>query len=189
MTTIKPFFFVEYCQQVHFSTRHDPKKYSQMRELTISAIEQVIPGLSHEQLKETKIPTDYLSDAQVDLTNGGTRPYSPSLHLLELADLQYNRNLPSHPGAFEVYFMGVRLFSKIQSGVWPNPVRVAERAAQAYKAYYAGKDIDEFETQVFGRRATVRDDVDVTSQSATSVATPATSAKPRTAGRNTRQKV
>jgi len=28
---------------------------------------------------------------------------------------------PFELGAFEIYFMGVRIFSKIQSRVWPDP--------------------------------------------------------------------
>ena len=92
------------------------------------------------------MPTAYLSSAQVTLNNGKTRPYEPSLHLLELGDLQYNQGRPAPMWALEVYFMGVRIFSKIQSGVWPNPVLVAKRCALAWDKYNAGEDIDEFET-------------------------------------------
>lgn len=49
-------------------------------------------------------------------------------------------------GAFEVYFMGVRLYSKIQSNKWPNTKLLGQKCKRAYDAYIAGEDIEEFET-------------------------------------------
>ena len=51
-------------------------------------------------------------------------------------------------GAMEVYFMGVRLFSKIQSKYWPNPNMVADKCVQAYQDFVDGKDITVYETLV-----------------------------------------
>ena len=51
-------------------------------------------------------------------------------------------------GALEVYFCGVRLFSKIQSKYWPNAKMVAEKAAHAYQDFIDGKDITVYETLV-----------------------------------------
>ena len=44
-------------------------------------------------------------------------------------------------GGFEVYFMGVRLFSKIQSGMWPFTPVLAQKCFIAYNDYCQMKDI------------------------------------------------
>lgn len=51
-------------------------------------------------------------------------------------------------GALEVYFMGVRLFSKLQSKYWPNASMVAEKCVRAYQDFIDGKDITVYETLV-----------------------------------------
>ena len=52
--------------------------------------------------------------------------------------------IPLELGAFEVYFMGIRLFSKLKSGKWPNIDMVAEKCKQVYEAYNvnSGNDLD-----------------------------------------------
>ena len=50
-----------------------------------------------------------------------------------------------HYGAFEVYFMGVSLFSKIESKIWPNVTALAEKCVNCYRAYVSNKEIDIFE--------------------------------------------
>lgn len=67
-------------------------------------------------------------------------------------------------GAMEVYFMGVRLFSKVQSGVWPNATRVAERCLAAFNDYEANQDISEYETMRVARSQRREDDYGVASQ-------------------------
>jgi hypothetical protein len=49
-------------------------------------------------------------------------------------------------GALEVYFMGVRIFSKIQSGLWPLIPSLAERCLNVYNSYINEEDINSFET-------------------------------------------
>ena len=49
-------------------------------------------------------------------------------------------------GGLEVYFQGVRLFSKIQSGMWPHIGLLAQKCQRAYNDYMAGKDITMYET-------------------------------------------
>ena len=57
------------------------------------------------------------------------------------------RNYPEvERGGFEVFFLGTRIFSKIQSRIWPNPKLLAERCFKAYMAFTSGRDISEFET-------------------------------------------
>ena len=51
-------------------------------------------------------------------------------------------------GALEVYFQGVRLFSKIQSGKWPHPELLAQKCKRAYDDLMAGNDVGEYETQL-----------------------------------------
>ena len=50
-------------------------------------------------------------------------------------------------GAFEVIFMGVLLYSKRKSGVWPNIPMVAKKCAEAYSKYVCGDDILAFEVR------------------------------------------
>ncbi len=49
-------------------------------------------------------------------------------------------------GGLEVYFMGVRLFSKKLSGVWPHIRLLKEKCKNAYDDYIAGNDISIYET-------------------------------------------
>lgn len=48
-------------------------------------------------------------------------------------------------GAMEVYFMGVRLFSKKLSNVWPNNTLVAQKCLRAYEGVVAGGSPSEWE--------------------------------------------
>lgn len=45
---------------------------------------------------------------------------------------QIQKMLKMQVGALEVYFMGVRIFSKIQSGLWPLIPSLAERCLNVY---------------------------------------------------------
>lgn len=56
-------------------------------------------------------------------------------------------------GALEVYFMGVRLFSKISSGTWPHTSLLAEKCVNAYNDFMSNKDISIYETTVAIRRS------------------------------------
>ena len=49
-------------------------------------------------------------------------------------------------GAFEVYFMGVRIYSKKQCNIWPNIPMVAEKCIKAHADFIAGEDISVYET-------------------------------------------
>jgi hypothetical protein len=48
-------------------------------------------------------------------------------------------------GAFEVYFKGVRVYSKIASLRWPNTPMVADKCKRLLDAHNNGEDISEFE--------------------------------------------
>jgi len=50
-------------------------------------------------------------------------------------------------GGLEIYFMGVRLFSKKLSGVWPHYRLLVEKCRNAFNDYADGKDISIYETQ------------------------------------------
>ena len=49
-------------------------------------------------------------------------------------------------GAFECYFMGVRLYSKLQSNIWPSVKLLVSKCKEVYDSYTTGGDIEEFET-------------------------------------------
>ena len=42
--------------------------------------------------------------------------------------------------------MGVRLYSKLQSNIWPSVKLLAGKCKEVYDAYVKGEDIEEFET-------------------------------------------
>lgn len=57
-------------------------------------------------------------------------------------------------GALEVYFNGVRLFSKIQSGLWPHTDLLAQKCVKVYNDFMAGQDISIHETQQVAQKKT-----------------------------------
>ena len=56
-------------------------------------------------------------------------------------DLHYVE-LPARRGSFELYFMGVRMYSKCVTGMWPDLDRLANLAKQAYDDFYANPAFD-----------------------------------------------
>ena len=50
-------------------------------------------------------------------------------------------------GAMEVYFMGVRLFSKKLCNVWPNNLLVAQKCVNAYDDVVNGGSAQDWEHQ------------------------------------------
>ena len=51
---------------------------------------------------------------------------------------------PTLTFGFEVYFMGVKLYSKIESKQWPHITALTNKIEKAFNAYIANKDITEF---------------------------------------------
>ena len=94
------------------------------------------------------------------LGSGRSRLYKPSHHFRQLYDklefkYSFSRTLSDDTfiwpmelelGAFEIYFMGVKLFSKLKSGVWPNTLLVASKCKMAYDSYVNEEQIDHYET-------------------------------------------
>ena len=78
-------------------------------------------------------------------------PYGPQTGVFDMAKCAI--------GALEVYFMGVRIFSKIQSGVWPNPNAVANRCLEAYNSFEGNTDINDFETIRIARSIREKNDM------------------------------
>jgi hypothetical protein len=63
-------------------------------------------------------------------------------------------------GAFEVFFLGTRIFSKIQSSVWPNPAMVAKRCVRAYMEFHGTGNIEQFETTTIDKRHLSRNETE-----------------------------
>ena len=66
-------------------------------------------------------------------------------------------------GCFEVWFMGVKIFSKLKSGLWPRTAKVAQKCQKVYYDYLYAKDINQYEAMTIETRgdATARDTIDV----------------------------
>ena len=88
MSKLKPMVYIETCNNASSSTwctRIDEKKYYAVGERLRSEIDKLGIMCLHNEMDE-----GYLMDGSVDLGNGETRDYSPSEHMLELADrVQY----------------------------------------------------------------------------------------------------
>lgn len=54
-------------------------------------------------------------------------------------------NYTTPSGAFEVYFMNTKIYSKLSSHEWPNTSLLAKKCANIYKDFKKGKDISEYE--------------------------------------------
>ena len=145
---LRPSFVIEYCINCathSWCTRHDEKKYLNIAQNVAAAIKEVVPGFAEGKYKVYlgSFAYNLAQDGQCVLANGQTRSYQTTHHMVNIAnsnpmqvpmDAEFPlRKMPI--GALEVYFMGVRLFSKVQSGVWPNAVRVAERCLAAFNDF------------------------------------------------------
>jgi hypothetical protein len=54
-------------------------------------------------------------------------------------------NYPTKRYAFEVYFMGIRVYSKILTRLWPNIPGLANKCVKIYNEHLEGKDISHYE--------------------------------------------
>lgn len=52
---------------------------------------------------------------------------------------------PTQRYGFEVYFMGVRIYSKIKSKLWPNISMLSQKCVNAWNDFHDGKGISEYE--------------------------------------------
>ena len=48
------------------------------------------------------------------------------------------------PGAFEVSYKGKIIFSKLESGMWPNVAIVTMKCLRLVEAFEAGHDVDKY---------------------------------------------
>ena len=48
-------------------------------------------------------------------------------------------------GAFEIYFMGIRLYSKLLTNQWPSSSAIANKCKRIYEDYVNGQDISHYE--------------------------------------------
>ena len=64
--------------------------------------------------------------------------YTPSKEILKMSKMISKNDITR--GAFEVYFMNVKLFSKILSNTWPNYSLVAQKCVKAYDDIVSGGD-------------------------------------------------
>jgi hypothetical protein len=142
--SIKPFFVVNACSKCdqHKYARHDEAKYAAYRDAIIAALKSAIPSLDDSQIVTGKLPQEYRTQQDVELNNGFSRVYRPTIHMTELAEMQKmneSRGLSLAPiGGLEIYFMGLKIFSKILTGQWPDPDAIADRCKEAFKQYNAG---------------------------------------------------
>jgi hypothetical protein len=74
--------------------------------------------------------------------------HDAEIHARAIKGKKFNNvwtNYPTKRYAFEVYFMGFRLYSKIATRLWPNTSLVALKCAKAWNDYVQGNDLSQYE--------------------------------------------
>lgn len=56
-----------------------------------------------------------------------------------------NPNIEIPVGALEVYFKGIRIYSKVMSRRWPNATLVADKCRRVLEAHRNGEELHDFE--------------------------------------------
>ena len=103
--------FIEHCQgcSTHaWCTKHDESKYQSYFEGCKSKIQEICPEV---QVLDNQIP---LSLRKKFSSHEDSRPWEGTLGFPRI-------------GAFEVYFKDRTIFSKLESGLWPHSVAVANK--------------------------------------------------------------
>lgn len=67
--------------------------------------------------------------------------YSPSSEMIKMGMKVKNGQGFIPIGALEVYFMGVLLYSKEKSKIWPNTTSLSIKCLQCYNDYVLGNSI------------------------------------------------
>ena len=152
---MKPHFtidrLIEYCfdcQTHQWCTRHKSEMYLDYATKMQSAIEAKLGAGS---VLMNKFDTRLCEDQTIEL-DGKTLQYSATPHMGVLYDrcLSFEGDVGTIGnflmGAFEVYYMGVRIYSKKQSNIWPSIPMVVEKCLNAHADFVKGEDISVYET-------------------------------------------
>ena len=146
---LQPHFIIEHCFDCashQWCTRHKTEVYLDYANKLKTAL----------QAKSCKVvlnqfDTRLCEDQSIDV-NGKKISYVPTPHMAILNDrcVSYDGDVGTIGnflmGAFEVYFMGVRIYSKKQSNIWPNIPMVVEKCLNAHNDFIKGEDISKYET-------------------------------------------
>ena len=121
------------CSTHQWYTRHKSEVYLDYANKLKSALEAKSCKVVLNQFDSR------LCDDQAIDVNGKTINYSPTPHMAILADrcISYDEKEIGTignflMGAFEVYYMGVRVYSKKQSNIWPNIPMVVDKCLRAH---------------------------------------------------------
>jgi hypothetical protein len=68
--------------------------------------------------------------------------------MLKIGDKLLNRKSVIPIGGLEVYFMGVLLFSKEKSKLWPNVLKIGQKCGNCYNDYIYGSSIAPYQYAV-----------------------------------------
>ena len=136
---LEPHFYIETCSKCeehkHLYSNHSQEKYTQFAKDLRERLVEVIPDLKCEVngKKATKVlineyHQNMTTDSKVYLKGTAIKYHNPSDHdrnTIARAKRgkkfgQFHHGYGTQRYGFEVYFMGVKLFSKIDSLLWPN---------------------------------------------------------------------
>lgn len=149
---MKPTFIIDYCfncSQHNWNTRHNEAKYLSVAQSVETAIKAALPN-ADMNCRAGHFSFDMLESMSVA---GANSTYQPTEHIFRIAervlhqrpqpapgrtDMQFIKMDTPAIGGMEVYFNGVRLFSKIQSGLWPHIDLLAQKCVKVYNDFMAG---------------------------------------------------
>ena len=148
MDQSEPFFYIETCSNcashaVMFGNQHSEKKYIQFADDLKTKIQAAIPEakvLINQYVNPNPEHRDMCavegSLHDMDILSRATKGRSVNNILSGYDTLRYG---------FEVYFMGVRMYSKIVTRLWPNNTLLLNKLVRAWGDHKNGQSILDYE--------------------------------------------
>lgn len=147
-----PYFYIETCSQCNkhqsMFNHHNGEKYINMAEQLKAKILGLIPELSSSRHGvERVLINEYLTT----MSDQDSRHDQEIMQRIRKGKYQVTpdniiySDYPTKRYGLEVYFMGVRVFSKVASRLWPNTSAVAMKCVRAFNDFHEGNQIGQYE--------------------------------------------
>lgn len=148
---VEPYFYIETWsssgKQNHMIYRNDnEEKYKYFAEDLKKKLIDLIPDLEIKNGKDQhgdvvwhKVLVNQFHDDMINCTDHDLDIHSRARKGRRLNNIWTSYATKRY--AFEVYFMGIRLYSKITCRLWPSTSLVAQKCFKAYTDYMQGNDI------------------------------------------------
>lgn len=127
-------------------SNHDEEKYKHYADDLKKKLVELIPDLKVQLSSGKKVNKVLINEFHDHIYN--YTEHDAEIHARAVKGKKFNNvwtNYPTKRYAFEVYFMGFRLYSKITTRLWPNNSLVALKCARAWNDYVQGNDLSQYE--------------------------------------------